>query len=639
MMQDANGKQSDQQQSAADFVDEAQAEKKKRTQAHVLAEHAKAASLFHTPAGESYADIPVGGHRETLRVRSRAFRGWLRKRYYEATGSPPNGEALATAIDLIDAQAQFDGPKRDVHVRIAAHDDKIYLDLADDNWRVVEIDAAGWRVIKDPPVRFRRAGGMLPLPTPEPGGSLEDLRALLNVRSDHDCVLIVAWLLAALRGKGPYPVLAIAGEPGTAKSTCCAILRALVDPNAAPLRAMPRDDRDLFIAASNAHVVALDNVSGLQPWLSDTLCRLATGGGFATRRLHTDDEEALFSGQRPIVANGIEDIIGRSDLADRSILVVLDPIAKNNRLAERDLWARFSAAQPRIIGTLLDAVAHGLRHLPTTILDQLPRMADFALWAAACESALWEPGAFAAAYAGNREDATSSAIEADLVATAIMTMMETRTEWSGTAQALLGLLGGIVSENIQRHKDWPRTPRAVGGALRRAAPLLRRRGIEVSPPKGSSHKDRTWWITSAPPQEDTAAEQPQQPPQPRANDFNGLDGGDCAGDGGGDRQQPPQRPPANPLRNKAGGDGGDVAGSSSRGGTTNGGPTNHPCSYCGSAGVFPDDPTTAYDHPTEEGALVWLHRRCEAPFAESVEALRRPPHADGKAWAGGRGRQ
>ena len=70
------------------------------------------------------------------------------------------------------------------------------------------------------------------------------------------------------------------GEQGSAKSTFSAVLRSLLDPNTAPLRALPREDRDLFIAANNGHVLTFDNVSGLRGWLSDTLCRLATGGGF-----------------------------------------------------------------------------------------------------------------------------------------------------------------------------------------------------------------------------------------------------------------------------------------------------------------------------------------------------------------------
>jgi hypothetical protein len=166
-------------------------------------------------------------------------------------------------------------------------------------WRAIEIDTAGWRVIDKPPVRFRRAAGMRPLPMPVRGGSVDTLRSFLNVQSDNDFVLAVAWALAVLRNCGPYPVLILSGEQGSAKSTFSSILRALLDPNTAPLRALPREDRDLFIAASNGHVLAFDNVSGLPPWISDTLCRLATGGGFAVRQLYTDQDEVLFDASRP----------------------------------------------------------------------------------------------------------------------------------------------------------------------------------------------------------------------------------------------------------------------------------------------------------------------------------------------------
>ena len=93
------------------------------------------------------------------------------------------------------------------------------------------------------------------------GGSIELLRSFINVKSDGDFVLLVAWLVAALRNRGPYPLIVLSGEQGSAKSTFSAVLRALVDPNTAPLRALPRSEHDLFIAASNAHVLAFDNVS------------------------------------------------------------------------------------------------------------------------------------------------------------------------------------------------------------------------------------------------------------------------------------------------------------------------------------------------------------------------------------------
>src|SRR5262249_38658689 len=161
-------------------------------------------------------------------------------------------------------------------------------------WRAVEIDADGWRIIDRSPIPFRRAAGMLPLPEPVAGGSIDKLRGFLNIQDDKDFVLAVSFILAALRDRGPYPVLCLAGEHGSAKSTFTATLRKLIDPNSAPLRALSREDRDLFIAATNAHLLAFDNISTLPDWISDTLCRLATGGGFATRQLYSDHDEELF---------------------------------------------------------------------------------------------------------------------------------------------------------------------------------------------------------------------------------------------------------------------------------------------------------------------------------------------------------
>src|SRR5262249_19854162 len=147
-------------------------------------------------------------------IRSTRFRSWLRRGYYQATGSAASALAIKLALDLLEARAQFDGPERCVHFRVAEQRGRIYLDLADEQWRVGETAPGGWQVIEAPPVRFRRPPGLLPLPIPERGGSLKDLRVLLNLPTQDDFVLVVAWLLAALRATGPYPLLAISGEQG-----------------------------------------------------------------------------------------------------------------------------------------------------------------------------------------------------------------------------------------------------------------------------------------------------------------------------------------------------------------------------------------------------------------------------------------
>jgi hypothetical protein len=436
--------------------------------------------LFHTAIGTAFADIMIGGHRETWPIRSKRFRAFLRRCHYQATGEAASAAEIRSALDLLEARAQFDGPKRIVHIRTAEHAGHIYLDLADEHWRAVEIRPDGWRVIESSPGRFRRPAGILPLPVPERGGSIETLRSFLNVPNRNDFVLIVAWLLAALRPGGPYPLVAISGEQGSAKTVLSKVLKALIDPNAAPVRSLSREERELMIAANNGYLLAFDNLSGLPVWLSDALCRLATGGSFAVRQLYTDDEEMLFEAARPILLNGIEEVVSRPDLGDRAIFLTLAPIREAQRRPEGELWRAFEIARHRILGALLDAVVHGLREMGRVHLSGLPRMADFALWATACETALWPAGTFVRAYTANRRAAIESIIEADPIANCVRAIMEDRTMWTGSASDLLRLCAESAREDISGGTSWAKNPRALAGRLRRAQTFLRTLGIEIT---------------------------------------------------------------------------------------------------------------------------------------------------------------
>ena len=208
-----------------------------------------------------------------------------------------------------------------------------------------------------------------------------------------------------------------------AKSSASRILRALIDPNTAPLRALPRNDRELFISANNAHLLVFDNVSGLPPWLSDTMCRLSSGGGFAVRTLYSNNDEVLFDAARPSILNGIGYLITRPDLADRALFITMTPISEEKRRSDRELLAAFERKRPQILGALLDALDVGLRRLPAIKLPELPRMADFAVWATACEQAFWKKGTFMKAYAENLVEVVDTVIEADLVGAAVRVSM------------------------------------------------------------------------------------------------------------------------------------------------------------------------------------------------------------------------
>ena len=191
----------------------------------------------------------------------------------------------------------------------------------------------------------------------------------------------------------------------------------------------------------------------------------------------------LFDAVRPVILNGIDEIIDRPDLADRCILLTLEAIPEKSRRSEEELWAAFETARPRILGALLDGVVKGLAMLPQTKLEKLPRMADFARWATACETAAWPAGTFEAAYCGNRKAAVDGVLESDLVAVALRAFVAKRTEWTGTATDLLALLILELGEPQNKVEGRLAANRRLGrypGRLRRAATFLRKVGVEIT---------------------------------------------------------------------------------------------------------------------------------------------------------------
>jgi hypothetical protein len=237
-----------------------------------------------------------------------------------------------------------------------------------------------------------------------------------------------------------------------------------------------------MIAASHVWCVSFDNLSYVPPWLSDACCRVATGGGYGTRELYSDEDEVLFDVMRPVVLNGITELVTRPDLLDRSLMISLRELPDEHRRTEEEFWRDFEAIRPRVLGALLDAVSMALRRSHEVELPTLPRMADFARWATAAELALnCKPGAFRRAYERNRSAANQLALEASPVATALLDFVRLQKTWEGTAVDLLVILSGCADERTQRQRcGWPQSPRGLSQALRRLAPPLRAQGVTVA---------------------------------------------------------------------------------------------------------------------------------------------------------------
>ena len=447
--------------------------------AQVLLDLARDLTLFHSADGQAYASGLINSRRETWLIPSKPFRMWCIRQFVKDQRKPPPAQALHDVLQVLESQA-LDSVEQAVFLRVASFGAEVYLDLADERHRVVKITPTEWQVMQDPPVHFIRPIRCLALPPPLSDGSLDPLRELLNLQQEEDWHLLVGWLLGSLRPMGPYPILILQGEQGTAKSTVAKILKWIIDPSSSLLRSAPRNEQDLLIAARHTHVLAFDNLSGLQPWMSDALCRLATGGGFASRELYSDTEEIILHAQRPVILNGIDDLATRHDLIDRAMVLTLPTIRETARRQERELEKYITTIRPSVLGALLTATQTALANLDHVVLPSLPRMADFAVWVTAAEPALgWVRGAFLHSYSGNRGEAIELGLEMSPIAPNIRALIDRQQRWEGAAKDLLELIMSEKSELEQRALTMPKTPQAIRNHLKRLAPALRGIGIEV----------------------------------------------------------------------------------------------------------------------------------------------------------------
>lgn len=445
------------------------------TQAAVLIKLGSRHRLFHDPGGTPYAAVDLGDRRAVLRVDGADYREVLGREYFALSGKGANRNAVGDAVATLAAKAKYDGPEEPVFLRCADMPDGIALDMGGETGEAVIATASGWR-IDSTPLHFRRAGK--PQALPRPGAERDFARLWRYVNAaEGDRVLVAAWLLAALRPRGPYPILLLVGEQGSGKSAASRALKRLTDPSAALLRPPPRDTRDLLVGALGSWVLALDNLSGANADLSDALCRLSTGGALAERRLYTNDEEALYEVQRPVILNGIEDPATRPDLADRCLHLLLPQL--QDRRTESDFERGFQADAPAIFAALLDGLSLAIRDHGSVRLGKLPRLADFAVWASAGLPALgFTAGEFMAAYQRNRAELLDTAIEASPVASALVHFMCGRERWEGSSAELLRELAD-TDPGAAQPPAWPRSTKGLLGILRRLAPALRARGIEL----------------------------------------------------------------------------------------------------------------------------------------------------------------
>ena len=296
----------------------------------VLTRLAAGARLFRSADGRYCGQVRSAIDSKIYGLRSAGFRDWLIDGFLNEQSEPPSSWAIRRVVGMLEARARFNTGIPEVFVRVGQGRQGRRRGLFPRPWRSQrpghrDSRSRGWSVVDRPGVHFRRPEGLLPLPMPARDGSIDLLRPYVNL-TEPDFRLMIAWLTAVLRPVGPYPVLVLNGEQASGKSTLARILRLLIDPQTCPVLALPKSTHDLMATAVNGWLLVYENISTIAGWLSDCICQLAFGGGFASRTLFTNDERSVIFAQRPVILVGIDDFVLRGDLRDRSVFLHLPAI-------------------------------------------------------------------------------------------------------------------------------------------------------------------------------------------------------------------------------------------------------------------------------------------------------------------------
>ncbi len=355
------------------------------------------------------------------------------------------------------------------------------------------------------------------MPIPDPSGSFDCLPQVFRLKNQDDYILLAGWLMFALVEGGPYPILTLEGVAGSSKSTLTKQIRQLIDPRKSGLQGLPRGVDDLYIQASNGHLIAIDNLSEIKQSLSDVLCGIATGTGTSKRELYTDAGEVYFEVCNPIILNSINPVVASSDLADRCIRLSLPPISSNNgsasipnkesspiiaqgRLTAKEVEDRFQLLAPKILGAIFTAIKTALplyeqvKDLPAEI-----RMADFACWGIAAGEALATGDRdFKSALIANLRHNAMPFMEENVLNSALLQFVQTNKQWSGTATQLFNELRKIITHEEAMDKSFPKKPNFLTRELNKSITTLKQFGIHYSASDGINHKNRTITLSYTP---------------------------------------------------------------------------------------------------------------------------------------------
>lgn len=445
--------------------------------------------LFTDQYRVPYIRLFVDNHLEILPCDSKRVLQWLTRAYYEQKKAPAQPTSVKTALDVIAAQASFSAPQFTLSNRVAEHQGDIWYDLGDESWNAVHITKEGWTCTENSPTLFRRFSHTAPQKYPIVGGSVKKVLDFVNITDDDTQLLFLVYLTACFIPGFPHPVLYIHGPQGSAKSTLSKIVRRIIDPSYIEVLSLTNRTEELVQQLAHHYFLFFDNVSHIPQVTADTLCRAVTGGGFAKRKLYSDDDDVIYYIRTNIGINGINISSTQPDLLERSLLLELKEMDSSVRKEERRLMAEFEIALPAILGGAFDTVSRAMSMRPQVHVERPPRMADFTLWGAAIADALgYGQERFVTAYRNNIESQKEEALHGSIEAGLILEILSVDSYWTGTPSELFDRIHRCAEEHGINRRLLPQSPASMTRKLNTLLSTLKNAGVQMVEKKGKERR-------------------------------------------------------------------------------------------------------------------------------------------------------
>jgi hypothetical protein len=388
-----------------------------------------------------------------------------------------------------------------LRVAWSKHKDSIYYDLTDEKCRSIKISKDGWQTLNESPILFARYNQTTQIdPSSEYEADVfERFFDLTNVKDESGRLLLKIYIVSMFIPDIDHAMLILHGEKGSAKSTLQNMIKTLVDPAKPSLITIPTD-KDEFVRQMNHNYVACyDNIKYIPKWFSDEACKAATGVGNTRRKLYTNDEDVVYEYKRCLGFNGIHISLTEPDALDRSILIQLDRIRRENNRVKTRIFTRFEELQPKLLGYIFDVLSRALSLKDSIELKDLPRLGDFAEWGEAIARAMeYRPLDFIKAYYKNIGKQNIEAVEAHPLGLAISKLYDelqenNEVEWFGSTAECLDKLNELADKHKINtgSRSWPKAVNSLSRSLKNIrSNLLEGLGIEVTIDRNTAGRSR-----------------------------------------------------------------------------------------------------------------------------------------------------